>query len=162
LEPFTPSVLKRAIRTPKLFFRDTGLVCYLTKWMTPEVLAVGASNGNIFETFVISEILKTFTNEGKGYRDRVFYYRGKDKNRVLPDGRVSTREAEIDLIIEENGILYPIEIKMTAAPDASMAAAFPILDRVEEKKRGMGTILCLYDQVLYLRDNLVVLPIDYL
>lgn len=162
LEPYTPSVLKRAIRTPKLFFRDTGLVCYLTKWMTPEVLAVGASNGNIFETFVISEILKTFTNEGKGYRDRVFYYRGKDKNRVLPDGRISTREAEIDLIIEENGILYPIEIKMTAAPDASMAAAFPILDRVEEKKRGMGTILCLYDQVLYLRDNLVVLPINYL
>jgi len=162
LEPYTPSALKRAIRTPKLFFRDTGLVCYLTKWMTPEVVAVGAQNGNIFETFVISEILKSFSNEGKGYRDHVFYYRGKDKIRKRIDGNSMNIESEIDFIIEENGILHPIEIKMSASPDATMASAFDVLDGVDGKKRGMGAILCLYDKVLYLRDNLVALPIEFL
>ncbi len=162
LEPYAPSALRRAIRTPKLFFRDTGLVCYLTKWMTPEVLAVGAQNGNIFETFVISEILKSFSNEGKGYRDHVFYYRGKDKIRKHPDGTSDSIESEIDFIIEENGILHPVEIKMSAAPDASMASAFDVLDGVVDKKRGMGAIICLYDKVVYLRDNLLALPIELL
>lgn len=162
LEPYAPSALKRAIKTPKLYFRDTGLVCYLTKWMTPEVLALGAQNGPIFETFVISEILKSFSNEGKGYRDHVFYYRGKDKTRKRPDGTTESIESEIDFIIEENGILHPVEIKMSAAPDASMASAFDILDGITDKKRGMGAIICLYDKVVYLRENLLALPIELL
>ncbi len=162
LEPYAPSALKRAIRTPKLYFRDTGLVCYLTKWMTPEVLSVGAQNGAIFETFVISELVKSFSNEGKGYRDHVFYYRGKDKVRRRPDGTLTNIETEIDFIIEENGILHPIEIKMSTSPDASMTSAFEVLDGVPDKKRGLGAIIFLYDKVVFLRDNLVVLPIELL
>ena len=86
LEPYTASVLNRAIKTPKLYFRDTGLASYLTRWLTPEALAYGAMNGHMFETFVISEILKSFSNAGIDYRYCVSYYRGKDKKKVMKDG----------------------------------------------------------------------------
>ncbi len=162
LKPYSASALKRAIKTPKLFFRDTGLVSYLTKWMTPEALAVGAMNSNIFETFVISEMLKSYTNVGQGYRDHVFDYRGKDKYWKKADGTMASIESEIDVMIEENGILYPIEIKMSAKPDVSMASSFDVLDAVIEKKRGMSAIICLYENILYLRDNLVALPLEFL
>ena len=82
LEPYTSNVLKRAIKSPKLYFRDTGLVCYLTRWLTAENLAYGAMSGAIFETFVVSEILKSFANEGMDYRHFVAYYRGRDKKKV--------------------------------------------------------------------------------
>ena len=87
LEPYTPSVLKRAIKTPKVYFRDTGLASYLTRWLTPETLAYGAMAGNMFETFVISEILKSYSNQGIDYRYCVSYYRGKDKKRIRRDGK---------------------------------------------------------------------------
>lgn len=162
LQPYTPSALKRAIKTPKLYFRDTGLVCYLTKWMTPETLKAGAKNGNIFETFVISEIIKSYTNEGKDYRGSIFYYQGKDKKKKLNDGSFIDLDSEIDLIIEENNILHPIEIKMTANPKQEMANSFHVLDKIKSKKRGLSAIICLYDKQLYLKDDLVVLPIEYI
>ena len=105
LEPYQSSVLKRAIKTSKIYFRDTGLAAYLTRWLTPETLAVGAMSGAFFETFVISEILKSYSNRGIDYRYSVSYYRGKDKRRVKSDGQVVESEREIDLIIEENGVL---------------------------------------------------------
>lgn len=154
LQPYSANVLKRAIKTPKIYFRDTGLACYLTRWLTPDTLKCSAVAGNIFETFVVSEILKSYVNEGKDYRFNIFYYRGKDKS--------STGENEIDLIIEENGILYPIEIKMSGNPKASMASTNVVLDKVTEKSRGMGVILCLIDKKTYLRENLVALPIEYI
>lgn len=153
LQPYYSNHLTRAIKTPKLYFRDTGLVCYLTKWNNAEALEQSAVAGNIFETFVVSEILKSFSNEGSDYSFNVFYYRGKDR---------SEKENEIDLIIEENGTLYPIEIKKTASPHKGMAAAFKILDKDINKKRGTGVILCLYDNKLYLDDDLIVLPIEYI
>lgn len=153
LEPYSASALTRAIRSPKIYFRDTGLACYLTRWLTADALKVSAVAGNMFETFMVSEILKSYSNEGMDYRFSVFFYRGKDKN--------SSSENEIDLIIEENGILYPVEIKMSANPKASMAAANTILDKIPERKRGMGTILCLVDEKMYLRENLMALPITY-
>ena len=82
LEPFTSSVLKRAIKTPKLYFRDTGLAAYLTRWLTPDTLANGAMSGAFFETFVISEILKSYSNRGIDYRYCVSYYRGRDRKKV--------------------------------------------------------------------------------
>lgn len=103
LEPYTPSVLKRAIKTPKLYFRDTGLAAYLTRWLTPETLANGAMSGAFFETFVITEILKSYSNRGIDYRYCVSYYRGKDRKKIKKDGKVIEVESEIDLIIEENG-----------------------------------------------------------
>ena len=123
LEPFTSSVLKRAIKTPKVYFRDTGLAAYLTRWLTPETLANGAMSGAFFETFVISEILKSYSNRGIDYRYCVSYYRGRDK-KVKGDSRA---EREIDLIIEANGILYPIEIKKGASVSADQTSAFTIL-----------------------------------
>lgn len=154
LQPYSSSALNRAIKTPKIYFRDTGLVCFLTKWLTPEALKNSAVAGNIFETFVISEILKSYSNEGKDYRFELFYYRGKDKQ--------ITRENEIDLIIEENGIVYPIEIKMTGNPKPDMGATNTVLDKLENKKRGNGIILCLINKKTYLRENLIALPIEYI
>ena len=162
LKPYTASVLKRAVKTPKLYFRDTGLCCYLTRWLTPETLKNGAMAGAMFETFVINEILKSYSNEGLEYDFDVYYYNGKDKKMKTETGKVIEVEGEIDLIIQENGILYPIEIKMSTMPKASMASEFDVLDGIPDKKRGMGTIICLLDRKLYLRENLVALPLEYL
>ena len=153
LQPYSASVLTRAIKSPKIYFRDTGLACDFTRWLTSDALSNSAVAGNMFETFVVSEILKSYINEGRDYKFNIFYYRGKDKT--------ATSENEIDLIIEENGILYPIEIKMTGNPKSSMGATNQILDKIPEKKRGLGVILCLVDKKVYLRENLVALPIEY-
>ncbi|MBE5869778.1 MAG: ATP-binding protein [Lachnospiraceae bacterium] len=160
LEPYTASVLKRAIRTPKLYFRDTGLAAYLTRWLTPETLANGAMSGAFFETFVISEILKSYSNRGLDYRYFVSYYRGKDKKKMSEDD--SGRESEIDFIIEENGILYPLEIKKTGAVKADMTSAFTILDKIEDKKRGMGAVICMCPQPGALRENVLQIPVWYI
>ncbi len=162
LKPYTSSVLNRAIRSPKIYFRDTGLCCYLTRWLTPETLKNGAMAGAMFETFVINEILKSYSNEGLEYDFNVFYYNGKDKKRKKGNGEEVEVDGEIDLIIQENGILYPIEIKMSASPKAEMASEFDVLDGVPDKKRGTGIIICLYDKKLYLRENLIALPIEYI
>ena len=162
LKPYTPSALNRAIKSPKLYFRDTGLACYLTRWLTKDTLKNGAMAGAMFETFVVNEILKSYSNEGLDYDFNVYYYNGKDKKKIKSNGVEEVVDGEIDLIISENGILYPIEIKKTANPKAIMTSEFDVLDKVEGYKRGMGTIICLYDKKLYLRDNLVVLPISYL
>lgn len=154
LQPYSASVLSRAIKTPKIYFKDTGLACYLTRWLTADALKNSAIAGNMFETFMISEILKSYMNEGKDYKFNIFYYRGKDRS--------ASGENEIDLIIEEDGILYPVEIKMSGNPKASMAQANVVLDKVKEKRCGMGVILCLVDKKTYLRDNLVALPIEYI
>ena len=158
LEPYYSSHLTRAIKTPKIYFRDTGLACYLTRWNNAEALENSAVAGKMFETFIVNEIIKSFINEGLEYSFNIFYYRGKDKKKSNGE----EVENEIDFIIEENGTLYPIEIKKSAKPTKSMATAFDVLDKEVDKKRGMGVILCLYDEKLYLKDDLVVLPIEYL
>lgn len=162
LKPYTASVLNRAIRTPKLYFRDTGLCCYLTRWLTPETLKNGAMAGAMYETFVINEILKSYSNEGIEYDFNVFYYNGKDKKKRKENGEEVEVDGEIDLILQEDGILYPIEIKLSASPKADMASEFDVLDGIPDKKRGMGVIICLYDKKMYLRENLVALPLEYI
>ncbi len=142
--------------------RDTGLVCYLTGWLTPENLAYGAMSGPIFETFVVSEILKSFANEGLDYRHFVSYYRGRDKKRVKEDGEIIELEAEIDLIIEENGILYPIEIKKNTQAKAVMTSSFTVLDQISGKKRGMGAVVCNCPNVGMLGDNILQIPVWYI
>ncbi len=162
LEPYTPSVLKKAIKTPKVYFRDTGLAAYLTRWLTPEALAYGAMSGAMFETYVITEILKSYSNQGIDYRYCVSYYRGRDKKVIRKDGLEVETESEIDLIIEENGVLYPIEIKQSFSVTADQAGTFKVLDKVEEKKRGMGAIICTCPQPNLLRDNLLQLPVWFI
>lgn len=154
LEPFSSSVLKRAIKTPKVYFRDTGLAAYLTRWLTPETLANGAMSGAFFETFVISEILKSYSNRGIDYRYCVSYYRGRDKKK--------TSENEIDLIIEENGTLYPVEIKRSSKVTADQTSVFSVLDGIPDKKRGMGAVICMCPQLGALRENLLQLPVWYI
>ena len=154
LQPYSSTALTRAIKAPKIYFRDTGLACYLTRWLTADALKNSAVAGNMFETFIVSEILKSYSNEGKDYRFNIFYYRGKDKN--------VTNENEIDIIIEENGILYPVEIKLSGNPKTSMGASNQVLDKIPDKQRGMGIILCLIDKKTYLRENLIALPISYI
>jgi len=162
LKPYTSSALKRAIKTPKLYFRDTGLCCYLTRWLTAETLKNGAMAGAMFETFVINEILKSYSNEGLEYDFDVFYYNGKDKKKITDNNKTVEVTGEIDLIIHENGTLYPVEIKMSTMPKAIMASEFEVLDGIPDKKRGMGAIICLMDRKMYLRENLAALPIEYL
>ena len=154
LQPYSASALNRAIRTPKIYFRDTGLACFLTRWLTADALKNSAVAGNMFETFVVSEILKTYSNEGKDYKFSIFYYRGKDKK--------ASGENEIDLVIQEDGVLYPVEIKMTGNPRADMGCANPVLDKIPDKKRGMGVVLCLIEKKTFLRENLIALPIEYI
>ena len=154
LEPFSSSVLKRAIKTPKVYFRDTGLAAYLTRWLTPETLANGAMSGAFFETFVISEILKSYSNRGIDYRYCVSYYRGRDKKK--------TSENEIDLIIEENGTLYPVEIKRSSKVTADQTSAFSVLDGIPDKKRGMGAVICMCPQPGVLSENILQLPVWYI
>ena len=94
IEPFWPNIDKRLTKTPKIFFMDTGLVCHLTRWTTPDQLRNGAAAGHIFETFVVSEILKSFMNSGKSLHD-VWFYRDAKKR-------------EIDLVIQDGHILHPV------------------------------------------------------
>ena len=140
----------------------TGLAAYLTRWLTSDTLANGAMSGAFFETFVISEILKSYSNRGIDYRYCVSYYRGRDKKKLKKNGETIEVESEIDLIIEENGVLYPIEIKQGTKVSADEASAFPVLDKVSEKKRGTGAIICTCPVPGMLRDNLFQIPVWYI
>lgn len=162
LEPYTPSILKRATKTPKVYFRDTGLASYLTRWLTPDALAVGAMAGSMFETFAVSEILKSYSNRGIDYRYCVSYYRGKDKLKRKVGGEDVEIEAEIDLIIEENGVLYPVEIKKNTHETASAVAAFRVLDKIPEKRRGQGAVVSLCPEPGMLRENVLEIPVWYI
>ena len=162
LEPYTPSILKRAIKTPKIYFRDTGLASYLTRWLTPDTLALGAMAGSIFETYVISEILKSYSNQGIDYRYCVSYYRGKDKKKIKRNGEAYEVDGEIDFIIEENGILYPIEIKKNTSEIAYATSTFQVLDKVEEKKRGIGAVISMCPVPGQLRENVLEIPVWYI
>lgn len=139
LQPFAPAPLNRAIKTPKIYFRDTGLACYLTRWLTADALKNSAMAGNMFETFAVSEIIKSFENEGRDYKFSLYYYRGRDiRAGEERSGNYTAKEREIDLIIEENGVLYPVEIKMSGSPKASMAAASAVLDKIPNRTRGQA------------------------
>ena len=159
LEPYASTALKRAIKTPKLYFRDTGLVCYLTRWLTADTAERGAMNGHIFETFAVSEIIKTFSNAGKDYRHYLSYYRGRDRKRVKRDGKEELIDEEIDLIVEAEGTLYPVEIKKGSNVTAEMTAAFQVLDKVKGSRRGPGTLICTCPMPMRLRENVVALPV---
>lgn len=116
----------------------------------------------IFETFVITEILKSYSNKGLDYRYFVSYYRGKDKKKLNKDGIVIYQESEIDFIIEQNGILYPIEIKQSSKVNSDMTSAFQVLDAIPEKKRGMGAVICMCPIPGALRDNILQIPCWYI
>lgn len=141
LHPYSNNLLTRLVKTPKLYFYDTGLVCYLTRWSSPETLESGAMNGAILEDYVVAEIAKTYLGCGK--EPYLYYYRDKDAR-------------EIDLVLEQDGALNPIEIKKTANPGHELTRVFAMLDRASTP-RGKGAIICMKPQLGALdRDNYIV------
>jgi len=141
LYPYSNNLLKRLVKTPKVYFYDTGLVAYLTKWSSPETLASGAMSGVILENYVVSEIRKTYLNQGK--EAFMYYYRDKDAK-------------EIDLVLEQDGELHPIEIKKSANPAAEILRVFPVLDK-SSLKRGNGAVICLKtDLSAFNKENYIV------
>ncbi|TYA27198.1 ATP-binding protein [Aggregatibacter actinomycetemcomitans] len=148
LQPYSNNHLKRTIKTPKIYFLNTGLMAYLTKWLTPETISKGAKSGQFFESFVVSEIIKSFTNNG--IEPPLYFYR-------------NTNQKEIDLIIEYDRTIYPIEIKTTANPNKKMAKSFALLNSLgKESTIGLGVIINQYPNKHYLAENLVALPVRYL
>lgn len=141
LHPYSNNVLKRTIKTPKVYFYDTGLACYLTKWSSPEVAESGAMSGALLENFTVSEILKGYQNAGR--EPYLYFYRDRDAK-------------EIDVIMEGDGKLCPLEIKKTATPDKRIIRTFSVIDK-SPLQLGTGAVLCMAEQFgAFDRDNLIV------
>ena len=143
LHPYSNNVLKRTIKTPKVYFYDTGLVCYLTKWSSPEIAENGAMNGALLENYTVSEIVKSY--QSVGMEPYLYYYRDRDAK-------------EIDVIIEGDGKLCPIEIKKTALPDKRIVKAFGVIDKAP-LKIGTGAVLCMAEQLGAFDKNNLIIPI---
>lgn len=141
LYPYSNNLLKRLVKAPKLYFYDTGLVCYLTRWSSAETLENGAMNGAILENYVVSEIAKTYLCCGR--EPYMYYYRNKDAK-------------EIDIVMEQDGVLNPIEIKKTANPGTELTKVFTLLDRASVP-RDKGAVVCMKPELGAIdRDNYIV------
>lgn len=143
LRPYSNNLLKRTIKTPKMYFFDTGLVAYLTRYSSPEILANGAINGAILENYVVSEIRKTYFNNAK--ECLMWYYRDKDCN-------------EVDMVIESDGELHPIEIKRSVNPPSELVGAFSILDK-GSVTRGKGAVICMRPELSAINSDNYIVPI---
>ena len=143
LEPYHTNVTKRLVKTPKLYFLDTGLCAYLTEWSSPETLEAGAMSGPILETWMMVEILKSWWHNG--LRAPFYYYRDKDQK-------------EIDLLIVRDGKIYPLEFKKTASPSKDAVRHFQVLERLN-MPTGPGGVVCLAEQSLPLTSNTISIPV---
>ena len=144
LEPYSNNVLKRTVSTPKLYFYDSGIVCYLTRWSSPETAMEGAMSGALLENYTVAEIIKTYQNAGQ--EPFLYYYRDKDAR-------------EIDLILERDGKLFPIEIKKMASPPKKLTKVFDLIDK-SPLQRGTGAILCITHQWGAFDQNNLIVPIS--
>lgn len=145
LPPYSGNTIKRIIKRPKLYFMDTGLACYLSMWNNPKALELSAMAGAMFENYVVSEIIKGYANHGIDVRSRLCYYR--DNN-----GR------EIDLIILDNGRLYPVEIKKSANPGCDALKNFSVLNMLTENV-GDGAVVCMSPHVIPLDQKNKLIPV---
>lgn len=142
LRPYSNNLLKRTVKIPKMYFFDTGLVAYLTRYSSPDILANGSINGAILENYIVSEIRKTYLNAGM--ECYLHYYRDKDTK-------------EIDLIIESDGLLHPLEIKKAATATLSMVSSFSVLTK-SSIPTGIGGVLCLKESFTALNKDVLVIP----
>lgn len=142
LHPFSNNQLKRTVKAPKLYFHDCGLVAHLTRWLTAETLEAGAMSGAFMENYVVSEVYKSFLN--CGMEPPLYYYRDHDGK-------------EVDLIVETDGQLHPVEIKKTATPHLSMVKNFKAL-RKSGVPLGRGAIICADENVSALDSDVLVIP----
>ncbi len=148
LQPYMNNSVGRAIKREKLYFTDTGFACYLAGYVDPITLEKSAYSGAIFETYVVDEIIKSFANHGKDARKHLYYYR-------------DNYQKEIDLLINYNNVIYPIEIKKSANPGKDAIKNFDVTNNFEQTK-GNGIVLCMAkDIVAYDEDNYMV-PIEYI
>ena len=143
LHPYSNNLMKRLVKTPKLYFYDTGLVCYLTKWSSAETLESGAMNGAILENYVVAELIKTYLNCGQ--EPYLYYYRDKDAK-------------EIDVVLEHDGVLNPIEIKKTANPGTELTKVFQLLDRASTP-RGKGAVICMKPELSAIDQENFIIPV---
>jgi len=132
LEPYFNNALKRIVKAPNMYFLDTGLCAYLTRWTSPQTLEVSAMAGPFFESYVVSEIIKSYYNDGR--RPPIYYYRDSDKK-------------EIDLIIEQDGILHPVEIKKSGSPKKDEVRHFSVLEK-KGLVLGEGNVICLCRELI--------------
>jgi predicted AAA+ superfamily ATPase len=142
LRPYFRNINKRLSKRPKLYFTDTGLCSYLSSWVSPESLESGSMAGALFENFALMEIIKSWYHNGE--RPNFYYYR--DSNQV-----------EIDLLIERDGVFYPIEIKTSTNPVKADIKAFDMFAQFE--KTGYGSLVCLTDRMRPLTSNVNALSI---
>jgi len=143
LHPYSNNMLKRLVKTPKLYFFDTGLVCYLTKWSNAKTVESGAMNGAILENYVVSEIAKSYS--GNGLELYMYYYRDKDSK-------------EVDIVLERDGIINPIEIKKTANPGSELVRVFHLLDKASVP-RGKGAVICMKQMLSAIDNENLIIPI---
>lgn len=146
LQPYHTNITRRLVKTPKLYFLDTGFCSYLTEWTSPETLAAGAMGGAIFETYVFSELLKSWWHRMRS--PNLYYYRDKDCR-------------EIDLIFEQDQTLYPVEIKRNATVQRQWARLFSMLDRMP-RQVDYGGVICLCKEEVPLSDKISALPLSCL
>ena len=128
LQPFWANTTRRLAKTPKLYFMDTGLACHLAGWNTPEQLKRGAMAGHMFETFVVSEVLKSHMNAGRDPRN-ISFYRDSQKR-------------EIDLLIQDGKVMHPVEIKARANVRAEAVRNFEVLSSFTDYEVGFGNVIC--------------------
>lgn len=148
LYPYSNNITKRAIKTPKLYFYDTGLVCYLCRIMDYASARDGVMSGALMETYVVSEIVKSYIHNGRS--PNMYFYRDKEGK-------------EIDVILEENLTLYPVEIKRTASPSLGDLKNFNILDLIKgNKKIGTGALVCLRPDLTPINRDVVSIPVSYI
>lgn len=144
LEPYSSSRIKRLTHMPKIIFMDMGLACYLANWENAKELQLSKLSGYFFESYVVSELIKSYNN--KGIRLEISHFRNKETE-------------EIDLILYKNNTLYPLEIKKTANPTKGMMKNFKYLEK-DNKKIGIGGIICLYDKLMKLDENNYIIPLS--
>ena len=144
--PYYQNVSKRILKTPKFYFMDTGLCCFLTKWLNPDVLEKGAMAGALLETYVVSEVIKSYLHNG--IQPSIYYYADKDKR-------------EVDLLIEEGGYIHPIEIKKTASVRNSGFKGFRFLEKLTTPV-GHGCILCFSNSFIPFSRDINIVPIGYI
>jgi len=143
LEPYFSNITKRLVKSPKLYFLDTGLCSYLTEWSSPETLEAGAMSGPILETWIMAEIIKSYQHNGR--HAQLAFYRDKDQK-------------EIDLLIVKDGTIYPLEFKKTAAPKREAVRNFKVLDKLK-KPIGPGGVICLAEMFLPLTGSVWCIPV---
>ncbi|MCI5745941.1 MAG: ATP-binding protein [Erysipelotrichaceae bacterium] len=147
LQPYHSNLSNRIIKAPKLYFMDTGLCSYLAKYPNAETLEFGALGGAIFETFVVSELIKNFTSHGVDPKMHLYYYRDKDQK-------------EIDLIYAEANALYPIEIKKGVSPNHP-DKHFEVLKKYSDNVLT-GLVFCMSPKLQPINKNCWLVPIEYI